>query len=313
MTSAWDSSDILLHVGLHKTGTTLLEDVLFCRPGSPHFHAVADKKRLYGTTLSVKAHEISLEAARAPLLEAAEAAHAEHQTLALLGETRGAARPFVHPAVRTANLTRIRDLFLQAKVLVTIREQCSLIYSMYGQYIRFGYTKSLTEFLSRPPDPMAGNAILNYGFYDFARLHDECCAIFGQDRVLMLPFEMILRDPAVLLARLGTFIGRDLSGESLQTHEKVNSALSPLALCAGRHANRFISRETPWLSPKRRRFPNALAAKVDRFVPASLSARQQKLGRAQVARAVGDTYDASNRAIAARLNLDLEGYGYHCG
>ena len=129
----------------------------------------------------------------------------------------------------------------------------------------------------------------------------------------MLPFEMILRDPTALLARLGSFIGRDLSGESLKTEKKVNSALSPLALSAGRHANRFISRETPWLSPKRRRFPNALAAKVDRFVPASLSARQQKAARAQVAEAVGDIYDASNRALAARLDLDLEGYGYRCG
>ena len=54
--------------------------------------------------------------------------------------------------------------------LVTIREQRSLIYSMYGQYIRFGYINSLTEFLSRPPDPMAGTAILNYGFYDFTQL-----------------------------------------------------------------------------------------------------------------------------------------------
>jgi hypothetical protein len=312
MTPAWESADILLHVGLHKTGTTLLEEVLFCRPGTPHFHAVADKRQLYGTTLSIKAQDIPLEAARAPLLAAAEAARADNRTLALLGET-WAARPFVHPAIRTANLTRIRDLFPQARILVTIREQCSLIYSMYGQYIRFGYTNSLTEFLSRPPDPMAGNAILNYGFYDFARLHDECCAIFGPDRVLMLPFEMIFRDPAELLARFGSFIGRDLSGERLETGKKVNSALSPLALAVGRHANRFISRDTPWLSPRRRRFPNALAAKVDGFVPASLSARQQKAARAQVAEAVGDIYDASNSRIAARLDLDLEGYGYRCG
>lgn len=310
MTKAWESPDILLHVGLHKTGTTLLEQTLFCRPDSPHFHAVADKERLYGTTLAHTKYRYTDDEARAPLLPDAEAAQRAGKTLALLGET-WLGRPFVHMAIREANLARIHSLFPNARALVTFREQSSLVLSMYGQYVRFGNSPSLAEFVAAPPRGSSFTGILQREAYDFLQVHALCCDVFGADRVLMLPFEMILRDPDMLLARLGQSIGRDLSAEGpLNTEKRVNAALSPLAFDIMRHANRFSNRDTPWLSRRRRAFPNALGARVDRLVWSSWRQRQQRAALALVKAELGDHYRSSNAALADKLGIDLAGYGY---
>jgi hypothetical protein len=307
----WSQVTVLLHVGLHKTGTTWLAERLFERPGNPDFVATSDRSLLYSLFINPDQDAFDPAAVRARLRPLAERAAAEGRVVALLGETL-AGRPFHARYRREIHAERLRRCFPQARILLTIREQDAIIRSMYGQFVRFGYTDPLAGFLARPPAEAGFTGILDYGFYDYDRLHRLYAGLFGAGQVTLLPFEKILRDPAGAVADLSRLLGRPLAPvPSAEARERVNPGWSSLAYAAARQANRFRQRDTPWLDrgPVN---PNVIGYWVDRLTPRALRERGAQRDRALIRAAVGDRYAASNRAVSDRLGLGLDALGYRC-
>jgi hypothetical protein len=307
----WSAVTVLLHVGLHKTGTTWLAERLFERPGTPDFVATSHRRLLYSLFINPDYDAFDPAAVKARLDPLAAQAAAEGRVVALLGETL-AGRPFHARYRREVHAERLQRCFPQARVLLSIREQDAIIRSMYGQFVRFGYTDSLESFLARPPAESGFTGILDYGFYDYDRLHALYAGLFGAGQVALLPFEKVLRDPAGAVADLSRFLGRPLAPiPAAEAGERVNPGWSTLAYAAARQANRFVDRDTPWLGEGFVR-PNAVGYWVDRLTPRALRERGARREKAVIRAAVGDFYERSNRAVSDRLGLGLDALGYRC-
>jgi len=305
--------DILIHAGLHKTGTTWLQQRVFSERDGKEIAYCGDIDLLYRTFITPAASRFSAADARegfAPLLDRAE----KHKQLAVMSGEGLAGRPFHAKYYRQHTVRRLAEAFPEARILLTIREQRAIIYSMYGQYLRFGYTASLTEFLRAVPEGSSHHPILEREFYDYMLLLQDFEQVFPADRICILPFEWLLDQPQAAIDRLAGFTGHKLAPiAAATTRQSSNPAWSDLAYSALRHLNRFHSQDARWQHKRRFPPPNAIAHQVNRLTPDALRDRMRQRNKALIEREIGDVYAASNARLAERIGIDLGRYGYSIG
>src|SRR6185503_2991913 len=102
---------------------------------------------------------------------------------------------------------RIAATFPTARVLMVIREQARMIVSCYRQYVRIGGTGSLGRYVSPPPG--WGDRVPQFNLQQFAydRLIGHYQELLGRDRLCVLPFELLARDPDAFAAQVAGFAG----------------------------------------------------------------------------------------------------------
>ncbi len=300
----------LIHIGLHKTGTSWLQDRLGRRHGRDLWYCGPGE--LVRNTLIVPGiPDFDAGRARATLAPLTEAAAEAGLPLVISDEALGGL-PFHRQFLREVVLERIARVFPETPLMISIREQAAVIHSIYGQYLRFGYTSSLAEFLTEPEPGSSFRAVLDRSYYDYDRLrrHLEATGLAG--RTWIVPMEWMLADSAAFFAELGRRLGRDLPPEEDGAGGKVvNPAWSPPAMWLARQANRFRSQDSRWQKPRDGFFyANNLANRLNRLVPEATARRLHERDRAEVGRILGDSYAASNTALAAATGLDLAAFGY---
>ncbi|MBI3672217.1 MAG: sulfotransferase [Rhizobiales bacterium] len=217
---------------------------------------------------------------------------------------------------RAAIARRLHAVFPEARVLLVIREQRAMLLSSYIQYLGYGGWYGIDRFLAAPSDLRAPTIDLRHWQYDRAiALYQE---VFGADRVLVLPFEMFVRDNAAYVAAICRFM----------------NATTPADLPAGRVEN--VSRPyvssycLRWLTCINRSssanafFPQFLSAgagklldrgvkhAVDLLMPQAFERRLKRTLTEKIARRVEGLYAESNRRAALLSRLDLASYGYDC-
>lgn len=210
-------------------------------------------------------------------------------------------------------LANIRLLFenCHIKLLVTIRQQASLIESIYNQgFMNLWRKIKALNTLDKYVDSVV-NTNITTNKYNFDYLIGYFAQELGQQNILVLPYELLARDTKQFLAELASF---------LEAPE-----LRSLAESIGRHNQRFSSvghhDYTLWqwlldikqritdrsvLPPKlRHSMWNLLKTIKFRSVKDyqfSLSPEQQEQVR--------QFFRESNRALSEKYQLDLDSYGY---
>ncbi len=308
--------NILFHIGYHKTASTFLQDKLFAselhgfvrlperyRLINQHFIAANSFHRLPGEIIG----KINTEAL---------AAAAQNKTLVVSHE-RLSGYPASGGFDSRLIADRIHAGFPAARVLIVIREQKSFIRSMYSQYVTDGGDLSLSRFL-HPPEPHICRVpgwSFDYAMYD--RLISHYFALFGRDRVCVLPFEMFRRDHRNFISSIVSFAGRNPAAMPTLPADVVNVRRPLVMQSATRLVNRFVFRSQ--LSPhgmieaRRGKSPIEVVRPIfdllgRSFIERRLDARL----RSQVESAVAQRYAKSNRITSELIGLDLTAYGYPC-
>jgi hypothetical protein len=304
------AAPLLIHVGLHKTGTTWLQKLVFQAKAGREIEYCGDIGLIYREFIVPDFTDFDPDQARARFAALCATATDTGRLVVISGENL-AGRPFHAKFHREIVADRLAAVFPEAHILITIREQNAVILSMYGQYLRYGYTSSLRAFLQEPPPEAAHDPVLNRSFYDYERLIATYEQRFPRHNILVVPFEWMLAEPAAMIEHLSEGTGVELTPVAVETaRQTTNSAWSDLAYNSLRHLNRLESQDSRWqLSPGMFR-PNAMAARIDRLTPAFLRQRMHKARRQQVEDAIGNFYAPSNRRVSERIGIDLEQYGY---
>lgn len=312
-------SNLLVHIGYHKTGTTWLQEELFkpdgeffvplYPPGNPKegrkFRKlfVRDKERYLLSPFELNTAEI-LEELDSML------GHIElGGRIPVLSYERLSGNPHSGGFDARVIADRINACFPDAKIFCVIREQKEMILSTYFQYLKIGGIDSLTTYLTRSYDgrrPGFSPAQLNY-----VNLVSCYFRLFSPEKVLVLPYEMFRDNAELFLQRLGEFVSVDLSGMSAKVTTVHNRRAANSTTPRFPFLNLFLARSSvnaysrlymPMSKP--------LIHLVSRLTGTGSRARVEKL-KQQIDGIIQDRYERSNRELSGMTGLDLSVYGYH--
>jgi hypothetical protein len=302
-------AELLIHVGLHKTASTWLQDHLFhndsagfCAPWGTMSHAAVNH------FVTVNPLHFDGERTRSYFLPEIERAASQGLVPVLTHEALSS-QPLLGQYYAPQVGHWLKEVFPHARVLIVVREQKALITSLYRQYVRNGGTRSIEQFIGRGDEPVGWAPLCRLPFFEFDRLVVLYRELFGSENVLALPMELLRQNQPEFLTKILAFSG--LSTEPIIKAKAANVGWSCATLSIFRRLNRVLGRNH--LGPEQpygRRFAVRLFFKLDRWIPSVLRDHAERHLEAVVTQRVGERYSESNRRLGNLLNLDLARFGY---
>ena len=299
----------LVHIGLHRTGTTWLQQGLFTEAAGV-FHPVLSMERTID--LLVRPHDLAWDPAPArKAIEEGLAAAARAGRLPVLSCEELSGNP--HAGAWNARILadRLHAVLPEARVLIVVRRQEELVLSNHRQYLARGGVGSLKRYLH--PDPRWFRVPrFRFETFEFDRLVACHRERFGADHVQVRCHEAI-GDPVEFAREIVRLAGGDPADLEVAAlpRDRVNAAPSALLSAILRRTNRLCRRDdvnphAPWHLWRLHRGLQAL----DRVVLRRLSSGLDRRERRFVAEACRGRYAESNARLASMTGLDLAGSGY---
>lgn len=190
------SEPVLIHPGFHKTGTTYLQEVLFTddrgfrQPWNRHF--------IYEHLIDPHELAFNPEAAKAAFAVASPVP--DGGAVAVVSEEGLCGNPFNGAREAGIFARKLRAVFDDAYILLTVRNQSEMLRAVYIQYLK-AYGRRDPESFYHPPRFPEFSAF-DPDIYRYDRLAECYAALFGAARVLVLPQELLQRDEDAFISAL---------------------------------------------------------------------------------------------------------------
>lgn len=301
---------VLLHVGYHKTGTTWLRAGLF---GGlhPDLCMPVARSQIIGAIVRPRALEFDARSATAELAPALAAG--PPGAVAVLSHERLSGNPHSGGYDSKEIAGRLAHVFPDARVLICIRRQPDAIVSTYKQYVLGGGPSTLTRYLHPPERGRDRIPHFDLAHFAYDRLVRHYHDLFGRERVLTLPYELLVRDPAEFSGRITDFLG--VPRAVVPHPEALHVSPPAIALGPRRWLNRVFVRDR--LNPAAPIDAPGLASVGGRLVEALLALAPRGM-RTAVERSMSESvrdlvsgcYVESNRALRSLSGCPLEQFGY---
>jgi len=304
----------LIHIGYQKAGSTWLQRYVF--PNAVLGFSVAVSEGAVKSRI-VAPHDLVFDAdeTRAQLMPSIHKGIGKGLVPVVSAE-RLCGDLHLRRQDSARNADRLAALFPDANVLIVIREQREAILATYKQYVSAGGLLSLGRYLGGGPGKMQWP--FEFEQFDYHRLIEHYFRRFGDDRVLVLPFELFRRDAREFVSRIIRFAGAPADEavlDGLPFGMRVNQANRPLYVALRRRLNLLIrDRLTPWGPIDRRsRTGRTLRRTLRRAgarAPAAVNAWLDRRMEETIERATRGRYEESNARTAELIGFDLAAYGY---
>lgn len=302
--------NILLHIGYHKTASTLLQYEVFSNPKLP-FNRIDRKciidEIIVPSMFSFDSDKVSLNF---------EERFTEN-VINVLSEEALVGNPHSGGYTGYTNLLKLKTLFPEAKVLICVREQKSMILSGYKQYLKTVGTLDLERYL----DPIKRGAHIMPGFdvqyFCYDRLIAKYQEAFGFNNVKVIPYEKLTINPNEFMSDILAFVGIDRNLiKEIDIKKSVNTAKLNYTLNAKRLWNIHFTRTR--VSPHGvLSLPTSINQPFFKFLNGFemrfLKSRQKQYDKRMlqvIENVVGNSYVISNRITSELIGEDLEQYGY---
>jgi hypothetical protein len=299
-----------LHIGLHKTGTSWLQDVVIAHPGN---RLTALGAPLEPRRDIVWPHPYHFDAAAVRQKYARLLAEiAARGGIATISDERLSGNPLSGGYDTGLLVDRLAMIFDGASVLLVLREQKAQLLSIYDQYVRTGGACSIEDFLNPRTRHVIPSFRAEYLMFDrlVAHLHDR----FGREQVLVLPYERLRADPEGFQRAIFAFAG-DADAQPAPAGVHVNAGRSAAFLALQRRLNPLAVRDdsnaySPLAIPRLAWPLHRITTAAARLAPAGLDRAIEQRIRAAIATFCAGRFEASNRATSELTGLDLKALGY---
>ena len=240
--------NVLIHIGLHKTGTTWLQNELFTQENKV-FSPLYSSNTLRGH--STLAEDFIFDIDRNLLSSFDDNTDVIVNNLkTIISKKESSDKVFVmsherlsgHPSSSGFDgsiiANRIKKIFPNGKILIVIREQVSCILSNYFQYLKEGGTKNLTNFLNVKYDGRVPQFSENYFKYHY--LIEFYQNLFGKENVLVLPYELFNKNKSLFFDELGKLFNNTINVSSENFSKNYNIKKNHFMDYKLRFLNRYI-------------------------------------------------------------------------
>jgi len=307
---------VLLHIGYHKTGSRWLRALFFGDPSTGlGWVDKAGVDHPVRRLVSARPLEFDADQSRAefePLLQKI----VEGGLSPVVSFERFSGNPFSGGYDSKEIADRLVQVFPDARVLVVVREQRSMIVSTYKQYVREGGALSPSKFMLPPTSRSVRVPWFDLRHFEYHHLLEYYRRLFGPEAVLALPYEQFATDPHSFVEQIARFAGRPLDAETLDAlpfDARTNPGPPATNIAARRVLNGIgvctdLNPAPPLASPLFWR----LGKRIDRLslAPRQAVAHEEDRLRRTVDEIVGDRYAESNRRTGELIGVDLAAYGW---
>lgn len=303
----------VVHIGLHKTGSTWLQRHVFSRMDLGFAVIPCNRKVVHDLALSDPFRY--QQSATAQLLDLQVVSTARRGLRPVLTHERLSGA--VESGHADAQLIADRIIALDpAAVIVGVREQRRLAASAYGQYIRDGGVMTLRQFLTTPRRGVGLAHLFNWRSLEFDVLIKYYIDRLGPERVTVVPLEMLAEGEARVLRSLAQWSSSPgLRSDPPTPARSENVALTNAQLALERLGNRLVRSS---LNPAGRLDGRVFGPVLDRAVrmaaPPASAMRRSGRSTAQIEELLPDAqrlrFAESNRRLRALTGLHFERWGY---
>ncbi len=142
-------------------------------------------------------------------------------------------------------------MFPSAKILITVRGFKSLIPSLYSQYISVGGIMNWNEFIN------SDHTVFTQ-FYDYDFLITQYYSYFGEQNVLVLPYELLQQDSDLFLKKIEHFfnlshyeisnevVNKSISNENIPKFIRMSKIISTSLKIMPKRTRNFIYNKYGW-------------------------------------------------------------------
>ncbi len=283
----------VVHVGYAKTASTVLQRNVFPHLSGcvylnvlPEFHAF---------TRSIERHD--------------DDGYEEERWRTMLHSVR---RPDQTLLVSRENFTlrprtaeRLHTLVPRARILFFVRNQATIIPSLYSQYLKLGGYVSFEQWLERHRRP---------GWLEWDRILRLYQQLFGVDAVKVMAYEHLQRNLQAFADEACSFIVPGATAPSVPRLPTANRGLAAPSRWVFRQANRLFRKSNKNPNPTLASKPawhavESCTYRVDRVVLARMRRDGSRHERALVEQLLPH-FEASNARLGELTRLPLTEYGY---
>ena len=315
----------LIHIGLHKTGTSWLQVHLFANPETGFWNAAPDHVTRPKSRAKFGSGVFYRDANGNLLLDGDFDAERARQALGVdrvpagrclvVSHERLSGHPMSNGIDRGSICDRIYEALPNARILIVVREQRTMILSSYMQYLKYGGPRSIEGFLAQPND--ARSPSLDKSYWNYDRIAELFIRRFGAANVLVLPYEMLRKTPGDFVARICRFAELDPPRQALPSASRENASQNYLTGVALRLLSPVIrSSRGNGFAPALlgRRVGQTVHLGLQKYlgflVPRGINDHVRRRLLARVEAVTQDCYRNSNQRLQQLTGLDLRQYGY---
>lgn len=287
---------LFVHLGLHKTATTYLQVDVFPYLRDMHYINGNDRELLPWKRRMYMQDPLVFDVARA-----------RNEILGRLGGDRNllstealSGSPMSQYLDRDLILQKLKAMFPDARIILGIRAQQDIIWSLYKNYVRKGGTCRLDQMLD-PYGTDLGRDFIDLDTYRYGPYLDRISNLFGPDNLHVIVFEHLTTDREGLLRRLLDFLGVEC--DAMASTEKRAVGIRDEAVPVVRTLNNLVmarGRESAGMLRATRRVSKV----VDRAM-GLLPPRTDIVTDKELLRSLGDRFRADNAYIDTRYGLGL--------
>lgn len=227
-------------------------------------------------------------------------------------------------ALQLSYFTTYKKLFRNPKILLIIRRQDTFAESLYKDTVGNGSWKTFKWYigtngnnLRREKQPTRQR--LDKTYLHWNQLVKNLYGIFGEQNVLVLPYEMLIDSYDDFAYRICDFMKIELPEDIAA--ERANESLCYGAVIIRRFLNRFINNETnPFYLIVEHPFKNSrikLLKKMNRYMNINFVLKRLRIACKRKFFTLSEreefmaNYRYGNKTLSTMIQIDLSKYGYH--
>jgi hypothetical protein len=214
--------EITIHVGVHKTGTTALQNFFF--PGldqAEYFDRIRIEKFKNYILLE---DDFSFSPTQSLKLFEDQISSSTEQRI-IISDEDFYCSPYFGGIDKKRIIDRLLSTFkpYKVRIIIFIRNQSELLSSLFLQYIKTGGTANAAQFMRSKKLPL----IVNENYFLFSGYVKYCQESIGKEGVKVILYEDFKSRPSKTLIEIEEFIGAKNKGKVNMGSKKSNASISP--------------------------------------------------------------------------------------
>lgn len=306
---------LLIHIGFHKTGSSWLQDNLL-RTKNGTFHSISDLAPHFlidKAKHTLNPFDLNLDVLNAELEQILAVSPVPAGHIPVISYERLSGSPFAAGNNSLSHALRLREMFPQARILIVIREQQSVILSGYFQYLTGGGTFSIDKYLNAYHNGLRPYFSMNH--YQYHHIIKGYIDLFGKENVLVVPYEVFKKDKMAFFNQLSEFVEQKIDLSQVVFDKPVNINHHQFVRYRFRFLNALIKptelNNFSWLS---NRVTSSLSWRLMKLLLklplSSLDRKVKNKLNDKIGKAIAGKYTTSNQLTSELIGTDLESLGY---